>query len=91
MTETLDEAGFAPRRDASGTLRLGNCPFHALVEQYRPLTCGMNVAIMEGVLEGLGKTGIRAELDPQPGFCCVAFRPGSLTSHLRVPEGTPIP
>ena len=31
----------------------------------------MNLALLEGVLEGLDAPGFAARLDPQPGRCCV--------------------
>lgn len=72
--EILRIHGFEPRRDASGVIRLRNCPFHALAERHRGLVCGMNLSLMEGVVAGLGLAGIEAVLDPQPSWCCVAFR-----------------
>lgn len=65
--------GFEPAREADGSVILNNCPFHALAQQYRSLVCGMNLSLMEGVVEGLEMTGVRAILDPQPGRCCVSF------------------
>ena len=68
----LVEAGYRPFRDDSGDIRLANCPFHELAATHRGLTCGMNLALLEGVLEGLGATQrFGARLDPQPGRCCV--------------------
>jgi predicted ArsR family transcriptional regulator len=74
LTSALAEQGFEPRRDAE-LIRLGNCPFHALAAVQRDLTCGMNLALLSGVLDGLGATGWQARLDPKPGLCCVAFAP----------------
>ena len=72
LVDTLDERGYEPvERD--GTLRLGNCPFDALVDTHRDLVCGMNLALAEGILDGLGERGASARLDRQPGLCCVAF------------------
>lgn len=71
--ELLDALGFEPTR-ANGELRLRNCPFHALAEQHRPLVCGANLALLEGVVAGLAVPGVHAVLDPQPGMCCVALR-----------------
>lgn len=68
--------GYAPVVER-GTIRLRNCPFHALVGEHRELVCGMNLALVEGVVEGLGLEGASAELDPQPGRCCVAIRTGA--------------
>lgn len=72
LVETLEERGYEPL-EQRGTLRLGNCPFHALVDDHRDLVCGMNLALAEGILDGLGEERISARLDRQPGLCCVAF------------------
>ena len=73
LLEELDERGYEPREDAAGEIRLGNCPFHALVEDHRDLVCGMNLALADGLLAGLGDARVEARLDPQPGQCCVAI------------------
>ena len=72
LVETLDERGYEPA-EVGSTLRLRNCPFHALVDDHRDLVCGMNLALAEGILDGLGEERISARLDRQPGLCCVAF------------------
>jgi predicted ArsR family transcriptional regulator len=74
LVATLRDRGYEPREDRPGEILLGNCPFDALVEAHRPLVCGMNLAIAEGILDGLGDSGLHADLDEQPGRCCVAFR-----------------
>ncbi|WP_131738335.1 helix-turn-helix transcriptional regulator [Actinomadura roseirufa] len=53
-----------------GVLRMRNCPFHAVAEQFPPLVCGMNLALLEGLVEG--SEGVRVRMDPRPGWCCVA-------------------
>jgi predicted ArsR family transcriptional regulator len=55
-------------------IRLRNCPFHALAERQRTLVCGMNLSLLEGLLEGLAAADYEARLAPEPGWCCVAFR-----------------
>ena len=69
----LAKHGYEPRCDSDSVIRLGNCPFHQLVEQHRELVCGMNLGLLQGLLAGLGVTGCRAVLDPRPGHCCVAL------------------
>ncbi len=66
--------GFEPDRGPEQEIRLRNCPFDALARDYRALVCGMNLSLMQGLIAGLGARRVRAELDPQPGMCCVAFR-----------------
>ena len=75
LVVTLRERGYEPREDATGAIILGNCPFDALVEDHRDLVCGMNLALAEGVLTGLGERGATATLDPAPGRCCVVIEP----------------
>jgi predicted ArsR family transcriptional regulator len=77
--DVLTSYGFEPFRDPEGIIRLRNCPFHALAECHRGLVCGMNLSLMQGVVDGLRVTGIEATLDPQPGMCCVSFRPIQLS------------
>lgn len=67
--------GFEPYSAEDGSIRLRNCPFHSLAQQHRALVCGMNLSLMQGVIAGLQVEGVEAALDPQPGMCCVVFRP----------------
>jgi predicted ArsR family transcriptional regulator len=71
LETAMSDLGYEPEIDASGDVRLRNCPFHALVLRSEQRTCAMNQAFLEGVIEGLGDTGHRAELAPQAGHCCV--------------------
>jgi len=66
----LDEEGYQTRADPSG-LTLANCPFHALAAEHTALICGMNLAIMEGLLDPLDALGLAPVLDPADGRCCV--------------------
>lgn len=75
--EVLESWGFEPEREKDGAVRLRNCPFDAISAAQPQLVCGMNLAFMEGVLDGLGPVPVGAVLDPQPGRCCVVFRPSA--------------
>jgi predicted ArsR family transcriptional regulator len=68
--------GFEPRPGADGDVVLRNCPFHRLAEQHREIVCGMNLALVDGLMAGVGAHRMRAELDPRPGQCCVVIRTG---------------
>lgn len=74
IVASLSEHGFEPRVE-DGDVRLANCPFHALAQEFTPLVCGMNLALCEGVAEAVtaSSAGLTAKLDPQPGYCCVVF------------------
>lgn len=73
----LGERAYEPVMTDDGLLVLRNCPFDALARRHRSLICGMNLSIMDGVLDGLRARGIRAVLDPQAGRCCVVWGPGA--------------
>ena len=75
LMDALEAGGYEPQVDESGAIRLLNCPFHALVAEHRPLVCGTNLALAEGLARGAGVTDMRPVLDSQPGYCCVSFRP----------------
>jgi predicted ArsR family transcriptional regulator len=57
----------------SGEIRLNNCPFQALVDEHRRLICGMNLALVEGLISGLGAQLVAARIDPPPERCCVVI------------------
>ena len=73
VVDALTQQGFEPCevRDA---ITLANCPFHALADEETELVCGMNLALIEGVLDGVGANKLSAELDPAPHRCCVRIR-----------------
>ncbi len=72
----LRDAGYAPFvRD--GEIRLLNCPFHELAQHHRALTCGMNIGLLQGLLEGARLSRRSARFDPEPGLCCVAIAPAA--------------
>jgi len=81
LLELLGGVGYAPAIAEDGAIRLQNCPYHALSANHRELTCGMNLAWADGVIEGLGagdeggaSPRLEATLAPEPGYCCVVFR-----------------
>ncbi|GAA4411132.1 helix-turn-helix transcriptional regulator [Actinokineospora soli] len=66
----LTEFGFEPR-DEDGAVVLVNCPFHSLARQHTELVCGMNLHLLNGLLDGLDAAGLTARLAPGPRHCCV--------------------
>jgi predicted ArsR family transcriptional regulator len=72
----LAERGYEPYREGAA-LRLRNCPFHSLSREFPALVCGMNLALLDGLLRQLGPAGagLVARMDPRPGECCVALGP----------------
>ncbi|MFJ4716022.1 helix-turn-helix transcriptional regulator [Streptomyces sp. NPDC088785] len=69
------EAQGTPGAESAGSpvVRMRNCPFHAVAERFPPLVCGMNRALLEGLI---GEGGpVRARMDARPGECCVVLEP----------------
>ena len=65
--------GYEPEARPGEVVML-NCPFHAVMATAPELVCTMNSALLDGVVEGIGGTGVVAELDPADGRCCVVLR-----------------
>lgn len=73
-TELLTGRGYSPAPAGPGRIELRNCPFHRLAEQFPPLICGMNLAMVTGLLTGAGLDGEwTARMDAAPGRCCVTL------------------
>ena len=72
LAGALAGVGFEPEADGD-RVGLRNCPFHALAMRQTALVCGLNLAFVDGLLAGLATVGVRAELAPRPGYCCVAL------------------
>lgn len=70
VVAALTRQGYEPYREGDA-IRMRNCPFHVLARDFPPLVCGMNLALLGGLLEGLGESGLEARLRPRPGECCV--------------------
>jgi predicted ArsR family transcriptional regulator len=68
----LRDQGFEPIM-AGSEIRLRNCPFDRVAQEHISLVCGMNLALAQGLVAGLGASGVDVRLDPKPGGCCVAF------------------
>jgi len=73
LDRVLSEHGFEPWHDERGTVRMRNCPFRRLAELRPEVVCDMNLALVQGLVAGLGADGLDPVLDPEPERCCVAI------------------
>lgn len=73
VLRVLQAYGFEPRTEGD-EVTLVNCPFHTLAQEYTDLVCGMNLCLLDGMLDGLAPTGLTARLDPAPARCCVRLQ-----------------
>jgi predicted ArsR family transcriptional regulator len=72
VSDVLARYGYEPRATDDGVV-LANCPFHHLAQTYTELVCGMNLDLIDGVLDRLCPGRLQARLDPGPNHCCVAI------------------
>jgi predicted ArsR family transcriptional regulator len=75
LEAALRARGYEPVRTDDGDVELLNCPFHRLARRNGPLVCGVNHALLRGVLAARGEDPDGAELAPRPGRCCVVIHP----------------
>ena len=74
LKRDLVERGYEPFAGEHAQLRLRNCPFDSLARDFPVVACGMNLALLDGMLSGAGLAATHeAILDPRPGQCCVAL------------------
>ena len=69
----LADQGYEPVRERDRIV-LRSCPFEAVARTEPELVCGMNQALLEGALRGIGDAETEAILEPVPGRCCVELR-----------------
>jgi predicted ArsR family transcriptional regulator len=83
--KVLDDEGYETRPTGADTgqpgLTLTNCPFHALAVEHTAVVCGMNLAIMEGLVAGLPGLRLTALLEPAEGRCCVRLAAAGHSQH----------
>ena len=73
LESALSEHGFEPWHDDAGTVRMRNCPFRRLAERQPEVVCDMNLALIQGLVAGMGAEGLKPVLDPEPEHCCVVI------------------
>ena len=72
LEAALAATGYEPVGQ-NGETRFRNCPFHALRDRDRETTCGLNLALVEGIVDGAGSDRTPV-LAPEDGYCCVRLR-----------------
>ncbi len=77
LRDALADLGYEPDSAAGAPTVLRNCPFHALATRQTELVCGLNLALLTGLVEGMELPRVRARLAPRPGACCVELTGGT--------------
>lgn len=73
LEAALEATGYEPVTE-DGETRFRNCPFHVLKDRDQETTCGLNLALVTGMVEGSGSDS-DAVLAPEEGYCCVRLSP----------------
>jgi predicted ArsR family transcriptional regulator len=74
----LSAHGYEPYWDRPNKIRLRNCPFEALVPENQNVVCKvLNLALIEGLIDGLGEQRVSAIYTAPPPVCCVSLRIGA--------------
>ncbi|MEO6792486.1 MAG: helix-turn-helix domain-containing protein [Mycobacterium sp.] len=74
IMEALRGYGYEPAVTDDGDVELRNCPFDRLARQHTETVCGLNLQLIQGMLEGIGEPPHRAALTPCERRCCVTLR-----------------
>jgi predicted ArsR family transcriptional regulator len=69
LEAALRETGYEPVREGDG-FEFANCPFHRLARAHTGLVCGLNGALLAGVLEGCAAAGLEVQPVDPPHPCC---------------------
>jgi predicted ArsR family transcriptional regulator len=69
----LEDLGFEPYPGSHDEVRLRNCPFDPLSRRYAPVVCRAGVALVGGVVDGVGASHLRVTRDERPDLCCVVL------------------
>ncbi len=76
LTELLSSLGYLPRQD-DGQVVVRNCPYDSLRPSGTEQVCPVNLALAEGMVDGLGLSErVTVSLRPCPDSCCVVFDTG---------------
>jgi predicted ArsR family transcriptional regulator len=78
LVEALAANGYEPEVQPDGEVLLRNCPFDDVAKSHRGVTCPMNLALLDGLRDGLGgdSAGLATpRAIDRPGYCCVGFAP----------------
>jgi predicted ArsR family transcriptional regulator len=74
LESALRTIGYEPVPEGGG-FAFANCPFHRLARAHTGIVCGMNGALLTGVLEGCGAGGLEVQRVDPPGPCCARIAP----------------
>ena len=76
LTHALRSRGYQPSVGANCEIELRNCPFHRIAQAHQDIVCGLNLRLIQGLVEESGGNRSQTTLAPPPGRCCVVIHAG---------------
>lgn len=76
LTHALRSRGYQPSVGANCEIELRNCPFHRVAQAHQDIVCGLNLRLIQGLIEESGGDRSQTALTPLPGRCCVVIHAG---------------
>ena len=70
--QALAQHGYEPREEEQRVI-LANCPFHTLSASHTEMVCGMNLALIQALVEEVGPDDLECRLEPDDHRCCVVL------------------
>jgi predicted ArsR family transcriptional regulator len=80
VESALRSTGYEPVLDGEG-YAFANCPFHRLARSHTGLVCGLNGALLRGVLDGSGATELTVLASAPGDPCCARIGAASGAPH----------
>jgi predicted ArsR family transcriptional regulator len=81
LETALRATGYEPMAEGED-FEFANCPFHRLARAHTGLVCGLNGALLNGVLEGCNAAGYEVQAAAAGGPCCARI---ARTAHAAEP------
>jgi predicted ArsR family transcriptional regulator len=78
VADVLEEVGFAPIGTGTDEVSARNCPFDPLSRQFPEVVCQTSLALVGGVVDGLGAATLEAGRNERADRCCIVLKRRSL-------------
>jgi predicted ArsR family transcriptional regulator len=87
VEDVTADLGFEPTRTERGELWARNCPYDPVSRRHPAVVCRTALAIVRGVIDGVGASGIAVRREERPGWCCVIQAPTDNPAAAIQPTG----
>jgi predicted ArsR family transcriptional regulator len=83
VADVLEEVGFEPIGAGTDEITTRNCPFDPLSRQFPDVVCQTSLALVAGVIDGIGAATLEVGREERPDRCCVVLKQRSLATTAR--------